>query len=191
MHADRTNRTVLAVLGLILSALGGSGLLLGAGTFDHNLAHRRLLDNPVSGFFGVQRSWLWPTAALGALIIAVLCLRWLLSVVFSTARLGDFTVRGDRSAGRTTVTANAICDAVSDEIETYRGVHTARAQVEGGPADPRLAITVNIDQNADLSALRERVETNALQHARQALDDPDLPIRLDVTVTQQRTDRVV
>ena len=191
MHADRTNRTVLAVLGLILLALGVSGLLLGAGTFDHDLAHRNLLDNPISRFFGAQGIWLWPIAALGALIIAVLCLRWLLTVVFSTARLGDITVRGGRSAGRTTVTANAIGDAVSDEIETYRGVHTARAQVEGGTADPRLAVTVNTDWNADLAALRRRVETNALQHARQALDDPDLPIRLDITVSQQRTGRVV
>jgi hypothetical protein len=191
MHADRTNRAVLIALGLILLALGVSGLLLGAGIFDHDLAQRNLLDNPIGRFFGAQGSWLWPTAALGSLIVAALCLRWLYTIVFSTARLGDITVHGDRSAGRTTVASNAISEAVSEEIETYRGVHTARAQAEGSPADPRLAITINTDQNADLPSLRQRVETNALQHARQALDDPNLPIRLDITVTKQRSDRVV
>lgn len=191
MHADRTNRTVLVVLGLILLALGVSGLLLSAGTFDHDLAHRNLLDNPIGHFFSAQGIWLWPTTALGALILAMLCLWWLFTVVFSTARLGDITVRGDRSAGRTTVTANAISDAVSNEIEAYRGVHTVRVHAEGGPANPRLAVTVNTDHDADLPAVRRRVEANALQHARQALDNPDLPIRLDIMVTQRRTNRVV
>jgi hypothetical protein len=190
MHADRTNRAVLALLGLLLLALGVSGILLGAGTFGHRAAHQHLLDNTIGRFIGEQGDWLWPAAAMVAVIIALLCLRWLLTILFSTARLGDIAVRGDRSAGRTTLTSTALGDALSSEIETYRGVHSARTHLEGSPADPRLAVTVNTDQDADLAALRQRIETNALAHARNALDTPDLPIRLDIAITKQHLTRV-
>jgi hypothetical protein len=190
MHADRTNRAVLALLGLLLLALGVSGILLGAGTFGDRAAHQHLLDNNVSRFIGEHGSWVWPAAAVAAVIIALLCLRWLFTILFSTARIGDIAVRGDRSAGRTTLTSTALGDALSSEIETYRGVHSARTHLEGNPADPRLAVTVNTDQDADLAALRQRIETNALAHARHALDDPVLPVRLDITITKQRPTRV-
>lgn len=48
MHADRVNRAALAILGLLLLALGVSGILLGASVFGDRAAHRKLLDNSVS-----------------------------------------------------------------------------------------------------------------------------------------------
>jgi hypothetical protein len=190
MHADRTNRAALALLGLLLLALGVSGLLLGAGVFGDRAAHRTLLDNSVSRFIGAHGSWLWPAAAAVMIVIALLAVRWLLTVLFSTARLADITVAGDHSAGRTTLTSTALGDALSGEIETYRGVHSARSHLEGDPTNPRLAVTVDTDRNADLAALRRHIETDALAHARHALDLPDLPIRLDITITRQRSARV-
>ncbi|WP_433088768.1 alkaline shock response membrane anchor protein AmaP [Dactylosporangium sp. CA-052675] len=190
MHADRTNRVALAVLGLVLLGMGVTGLLLGAEFFGARAAHRTLVDNDVVRFAIAQRDWLWPVVAVFAVVVALLALRWLHTILFSTGRLAGIRVAGDRAAGRTTLISAALRDAVSGEIEQYRGVRSARTHVEGSPADPRLAVTVHADRDADLAALRHNIEDNALIHARHALDAPALPIRLDVTTARRRGPRV-
>ncbi|MER7283342.1 alkaline shock response membrane anchor protein AmaP [Dactylosporangium sp. NPDC000244] len=190
MHADRVNRVALAVLGLVLLSMGVAGLLLGAGFFGGGAAHRTLVDNDVVRFVIAQRDWLWPVVAVFAVVVALLALRWLHAVLFSTGRLAGIRVAGDRAAGRTTLISAALRDAVSGEIEQYRGVRSARTHVEGNAADPRLTVTVHADRDADLAALRHNIEDNALTHARHALDAPALPIRLDVTTARRRGPRV-
>ncbi|MEV6923751.1 alkaline shock response membrane anchor protein AmaP [Dactylosporangium sp. NPDC051485] len=190
MHADRANRVALAILGLVLLGLGVAGLLLGAGVFGGRAAHRTLVDNDVVRFVISQRDWLWPVLAVIAVVVALLALRWLLAVLFSTGRLAGIRVAGDRAAGRTTLVSAALVDAVSSEIEQYRGVRSARTRVEGDPADPRLAVTVRADRDADLAALHRNIEHNALAHARHALDAPDLPIRLNLTTARRHGPRV-
>lgn len=190
MHADRANRAGLALLGLILLGLGVAGLLLGAGVFGGAAAHRTLVDNGVVRFVIAQRAWLWPVVAVIAVVIALLALRWLLAVLFTTGRLASVLMAGDRAAGRTTLISAALRDAVSGEIERYRGVRSARTRMEGDPADPRLAVAVHADRDADLAALRRQIETNALAHARHAIDVPDLPIRLDLTTARRAGPRV-
>jgi hypothetical protein len=189
MHADRANRFLLALLGLLLLAAGTTALLAGTDVFGRTVDRRGLLDNPVTGFVG-DNTWFWPVAAVAAVVVALLALRWLITVLTPAPRAGNIAIAGDRSAGRTTLSAGALDDALTTEIETYRGVHTARARVYGDPGNPRLDVTIGLDQDADLTALRHRVETEALAHARQVLDDPDLPIGLEFTVTRHHTARV-
>ena len=78
-----------------------------------------------------------------------------------------------------------------EEIGSYRGVSSARARLLGDPADPRLAVTAALEENADFNALRRRIETEALAHARLAVENMTLPTRLDLTVTGKRGARVV
>lgn len=190
MHADRTNRVLLAALGLLLFAGGGAGLLAGAGAFGGDLDRRHLLDNPVAGFVADNSVWFWPVAALVAAVLAILALRWLIAVLSPAPRPGDIVIRGERSAGRTTLRAGALSDALATELETYHGVHAARVRVAGTPTDPRLDVSVRTTEDADLARLRHRIETEGLAHARQALDTPRLPVRLDLTTTDHRSSRV-
>jgi hypothetical protein len=69
-------------------------------------------------------------------------------------------------------------------------VHSARSWVAGTAINPRLTLAVGIDENADLVQLRHRIETEAIAHARQALDSPDLPVHLKMTITAHRASRV-
>jgi hypothetical protein len=190
MHADRTNRALQALLGLLLFAGGAAGLLAGTDAFGDDLDRRRLLDNPVARFIGDNSAWFWPVTALAAAILALLALRWLIAVLSPAARTADIAIQGDRSAGRTTLRSGALSDALATELETYRGVHAARVRVSGTPTDPSLDVTVRTAEDADLARLRHRIETEALTHARQALDTPRLPIRLDLTTTDHRSSRV-
>lgn len=189
MHADRTNRTLLIVLATILVAAGGLGGALAFGAFGKPASRRALTDNPVVVFLERNDSWFWPVAAVVAAVLVLACLRWLLAVVFSTGRTGDVALRAGGS-GATTLASDAVPRAVSAEIEDYLGVSSAGARLLGDPDSPELAVAVTIEDSADLPSLRDRIENEALAHARSALDDPDLPIRLDLTVGEARSARV-
>ena len=119
-------------------------------------------------------------------------MRWLLALLFSTDRAGDLPITGrpGGSAGRTTLAARALTEAVAEEIESYRGVSSARARLLGDPADPELVVTAVLEETADLAALRQRIETSALAHARSAVGNPSLPAQLDLTVTTKQSSRV-
>jgi hypothetical protein len=190
MHADRTNRIVLLLLGLLLTAAGVAGLLAGSGAFGSAVADRTLADNGLSRYFGDNGRWLWPVAAAVALIMLLLVLRWLAAVLFSTDRVRVLSLRTDSTNDRTTLAAPAVAGAVRGEIEGYHSVRSARVWLIGNPEEPRLAVNVNADGDADLGALRDRIEHGALAHARHALDRPALPIRLDLELTSQQPTRV-
>lgn len=192
MHADRTNRIALLLLGLLLLAAGAAGLLAAAGTFGSATADRALADNPVSRYVGDNGQWLWPVAAVVALIVLVLVGRWLYAVLFSTDRIRELRLRTDNPAAEsTTLAASTMASAVRDEIESYRGVRKAKVWVIGEAEQPEVAVTVYTDGDGDLAALRDRVEQGALAHARQALDQPELPIRLDLELTGREPARVL
>jgi hypothetical protein len=190
MRPDRTNRILLILLALILLAAGIAGILAGADVFGRHVDRRHLTDNPVSRYIGHHSVWFWPVVALAGVIVALLALRWLIAVLTPPPRAGDITIPTDRTVGRTALDSNALTDAVTDEIDSYRGVDTSHAKVYGGPADPQLAITVSTASDADIAEIRRRIEDGALAHTRQALDRPDLPITLDITLGNRQLSRV-
>jgi len=190
MHADRTNRIVLLLLGLLLTVAGVAGVLAGSGAFGSAVADRTLAGNGASRFVGDNGRWLWPVAAAVALIVALLVLRWLIAVLFSTDRVRVLPLHTDRATDRTTLAAPAVADAVRGEIEGYHTVRSAKVWLIGSSEEPRLAVRVDTEADADLGALRDRIEHGALAHARHALDRPDLPIRLDLELTRQQPARV-
>ncbi len=180
MAADRTNRGVLGLTGLLLAGVGGAGLLAGVGALGDQLPEQPLFDNPVAEFVGRNGRWLWPVLALGAVLLAVLALLWLRRQLVPD-RAGDLTL-GAGPQGRTKLSSAALTDAVAAEIGSYRGVDSARARLHGDSEDPELAVSVTLEDRGDLADVRRRVETQALTHARQALGR-DVPLRLDLDVT--------
>ncbi len=74
----------------------------------------------------------------------------------------------------------ALISALASEISSYHGVETAKGRVIGDGSDPELVLTVTTATSADLAALRRRIETEAIAHARHALGQPSLPVRLDL-----------
>jgi hypothetical protein len=190
MTVDRVNRIVFALLGLLLLGAGICGTLAGTGAFGHNLDRRALTDNAIARYPGSHGVWFWPVAVLAVLILALLAARWLIAALVPAPRGGDITLPGDRSAGTTRLSSDALADSIDREIAGYPGVHSVDTDVYGPPTDPHLAVTVRLDRDADPAATRQLIEARALTHAREALDHPRLPIRLDLTVTGHRGARV-
>jgi hypothetical protein len=190
MHADRTNRTMMLVFALLLIAVGLGAGAASIGGYGTGTAHSHLMANPTGHFIGANGIWLWPVAAVAALIVALIALRWLIALLFSTDRSGDLLIRSGSGAGRTTLASGALTDAVAEEIEGYRGVNSARARLIGDREDPKLVVTAGLEQTADFAALRQRIETEALTHARHALGDMALPTQLELTISTKRGARV-
>ena len=190
MHTDRTNRLALTVFGLIVFLAGGFGLTASTGGFGTAYAHRALLANRLGTYIGTHGDWLWPAAAAACLLIALIALRWIAALLLSTDRASDITVTRGSRQGTTIMHPAALSGAITREIETYHGVDTAKARVLGDPRDPNLVVTVTAAQSADLRALCDRIESEALSHARQALGKPHLPIQLDLDVSSHVPERV-
>jgi hypothetical protein len=190
MHADRTNRLAILVLAVLCIAAGAAGGAASVGAFGSATQHHALIANRVAAFVGTQGDWLWPAAAAAAAILVLLAMRWLLALLFSTDRSGDLAISAGGSAGRTTLAPGALTEAVVEEVESYRGVDSARGRILGDPTDPELVVIATLEETADFAALRRRIETGALTHARSAVGNPALPIQLDLTVTTKRSARV-
>jgi hypothetical protein len=190
MHADRTNRAMLILLAALLIAVGAVGAVAGFKGFGAATQHGTLLGNRVGAFFGDHGDWLWALVALAAAVMALLALRWLLTLLVSSDRAGEYRLPRNGEAGRTTLASAALAAAVSQEILSYPGVRSARSRLIGDDARPTLIVQAAIEATADLPRLRRRVEQGAVAHARQAVDDPELPVQLDLTVTDKAARRL-
>jgi uncharacterized membrane protein len=196
MHADRTNRFMISLIGLIALVLGVGGLLAAGGVFGHTFQHKQLVANGFSRYIGHHGVWLWPAIAVVTLGLVLLALLWLLRLLLSTDRTSRVAIatRGKKredgqASGRTTMTATALSQAVVTEIGTYHGVTNAKARMLGDPGNPTLAIEVSASRRAELRPLIERIESQAIGHARTALERPDLPVKLDVAVNDKSVSR--
>jgi hypothetical protein len=180
MHADRTNRVALTLFGLLVLAVGGAAMAASTGVYGAAYSRQTLLANQASSYIG-QHAWIWYAVAGACLLLALACLRWLLALITSTDRTGDIVLPGQTDQGSTLIQPAALTDAVTTEISGYRGVQAARGRVIGDSRDPEIVLTVTTAPSADLPALRDRIETEALTHVRQALTNPTVPIHLDLT----------
>ncbi len=186
---QRLDRLLLLLVGLLLTAAGVLGLLVGLGVFGSRLRGRPVLDNVVGTFLGDNGSWFWPVIALVVLLLGYLALRWLVAQLRPTG-VGDLPLEPRSSNGQTDLVGAALIGAVVSEVRSYRGVAAASGRLTGHELDPELRLRVQLDARADVAALRHRIETDALAHARQALDNPQLPVRLDLVVTDKKAARV-
>ena len=181
MHADRTNRLMLTVVGLLLVAAGGAAMAASVGVFGTPYSHLSLFENKASSYFSHHGGWLWPVIAVACLLIGLACLRWLLALLASTDRSGDITIRdGPADQGTTILRPHAIIDALTTEVAAYHGVDSASGRVIGDGRDPELVLVVTTTPAADLQALHQRIEAEALAHARRAAGNPNLPVQLDL-----------
>ncbi|MGY1716866.1 alkaline shock response membrane anchor protein AmaP [Geodermatophilus sp. SYSU D01106] len=179
----RANRLVLALVGLLLAGAGGAALAAGLGVFGGGVADRPVLDGSVSRF-AEAHGWYWPVVAVGAGLVALLSLWWLLAQARSD-RVSALPLSRDPRRGHTDLDAAALTGAVEDEVEGYRGVARARAVLSGAVTAPALALTVTLDGRAGPGELHPRVVQGAVAHARQALGRPDLPARVEFVLPRR------
>ena len=184
---DSVNRFLLALLGLLALAGGVVILLLSVRVFGDEQADQPLL-RPATRDFADRNPWLWIAIGIGAGILALLALYWLLTQA-STQRVSSMNLEPDRKAGHTRLSTGALGDAVEDEIEQIRGVDRASARVLGSSNNPTLRVDVKVADDGDLGYIRSRLEQDTVPNARQAVGLGQLPVwvRLAVNAEQRRS----
>jgi hypothetical protein len=181
-RVDAVNRTVLTLLGLVLLAAGGLGLAYSFGAFgegEHPVVPQGMRD------FAQDQGWFWWAVAGGCLLIALLALRWLLAQLH-TDRVGRVDLTTDDRDGLTTLSAGALTEAVESETQQLRGVVGASAHLRERRGR-RLLLDVDLAEYADIAEVRQSVEDRVVAHARQAVDDPDLPVDVELRPSASRS----
>jgi hypothetical protein len=184
--ADRLNRTVFLVLGGLFAAGGIAALLAGFDVFGSDVSGSALLTGPSRRFADRNHGWFWLAVGGGVGLLALLAVAWLVAQA-RTGRVVTLRLRSvDAKGAATRLAAAALTDALCDELEATRGVSRAHARVVGAQTAPRLRIHVTLDGTADVGEVRERVERDALAHARAAAALADMPADVRLTIPAAR-----
>ena len=174
-RVNGVNRTVLGLLGILLLAAGVLGLAVSFGAFGNS--GQPLLPQGMRDYARDQ-PWFWWAVAAACLVIALLSLRWLLAQL-ATDRVGRLDLTTDDRDGLTTVHSRALTDAVGAEVEEVRGVVGASAHLLDRRGR-RLTLTVDLAEYADIAEIRQTLEDRVVPHARQAVDDPAMPVDVEL-----------
>ena len=181
-RVNAINRTVLALIGLVLLAAGVGGLLLSFDMIANGTRQWPVVPDLVVQFAN-STPWLPWAAAAAAVVVALLGLWWLLAQ-FRVDWPGQLDLTGDRPDGTTTLATGALTDAVEDDAASIRGVTGASASLRSQPTR-RLELTVDLAAFADLGEVRRSLEQQTAARTRQVIDQPNLPIRIELRPTRR------
>ncbi|MEV0701068.1 alkaline shock response membrane anchor protein AmaP [Saccharopolyspora sp. NPDC050389] len=171
------NRTLLVLTGVVL-LVGGVCILASAFGVMPLLAP----EAPVVSTVPPLAGWVPWVVAVVAVIVGLLCLRWLLAQTLRRAKTGTWQLSQNPRKGQTRLDTDTAAAPLVEEIETYPGVHRARASLVGTRAHPVLHLVVITEDRADIREVRHRIDAEAIPRMRQALElehlDSDLLLRL-------------
>ncbi|QIZ38639.1 alkaline shock response membrane anchor protein AmaP [Saccharopolyspora sp. ASAGF58] len=161
----RLNRILLVLVGVVLLA-GGVCILASA------LGAMPLLapEAPVVSTVPPLAGWVPWVVAVVAVIVGLLCLRWLLAQTLRRAKTGTWQLSQNPRKGQTRLDTDTAAAPLVEEIETYPGIHRARARLAGTRAHPVLHLAVVTEDRADIRQVRHRIDAEAIPRMRQALE---------------------
>jgi hypothetical protein len=180
----RLNRTLLALTAIVLLGAATVVLLTAAGVTT-GASDRALTPASIS-----VPGWAAPVTILVAVVVGLLALRWLLAQTQRRAKTGTWRLEADPAGGTTRLEADAAVEPLVDEVEAYPGVHRASARLAGTRLRPVLHLAVGTEDSADVTALRRRIDTEAVPRLRQALDLDELPTELLIRLDDARGARL-
>jgi hypothetical protein len=181
----RLNRTGLAVVGVVLLAAGGFAVTTYLGILT-------VVDPRSALVPGTEAppTWVLYVTAAVATIVGTLMVRWLLTQLVRTPRTHTWRLEQDPDRGRTELAPSAATIPLVGEVTTYTGVRAVHATLAGTHEAPVLALVINLEQDGDLTAIRERIGTDGLPRLCQALDLDTLPATVEFRVTAKTGARV-
>jgi len=152
---DATNRALFAILGLLFVAAGIFGLLVRGGAVrvdEPSELYGRAIDN-LRDLPGLKIGLI----VLGLLLI-LLGLRYARRQIGKpAAHLHELTLQQE-SIGRTTVDADIVSHALTQDLEHLPAVQAATARVVAAGPTPRVLVRASIDEEADLPTVRSSME---------------------------------
>jgi hypothetical protein len=174
----RLNRTLLALTGLVLLAAGGFAL---ATRFEWLRVVDR--DGPLIPTPGSPPTWAFYAAAAAAILLGLLCVRWLAAQAFRRPKSGTWRLDSDADVGTTRIDTPIAVRPLTAEVGGYPGVSSVSATLSGPREAAVLHLWVVADSGADLGEIRERVEEYGLPRFRQSLDLEFVTVKIEFRFT--------
>lgn len=170
----RLNRTVLALLGLLLLAAGGFAVATHFGRLH-------VVDPAATLVPGTAAppTWVWYVTAAAAVLLGLLALRWILAQLTRRPPTRTWRFDIDPARGRTELAADTAVAPFTEELRAHPGVHQARVTLAGTREAPTLALAVTLAHDGDPQEVREHLALDALPRLRQALDLEALSVSVE------------
>lgn len=185
VRTRRVNRFALTVLALLLTAAGAGVLVLGLGLLGTAQTSRPVLSESTVAYAD-HHDWYWFVVGNAAVIVALLAFWWLYVQLRSSDAAGTLHLESDETGGASVLSPSALESAVAEEARSYLGVSGARARLTGDSVPLGLLVVAELDGRAPVADLRDRLEDGPVAHARQALENPDLPVRLELHLAPRK-----
>ncbi|UVI35808.1 alkaline shock response membrane anchor protein AmaP [Brevibacterium spongiae] len=187
--AAAANRTGLIIAGLIALLLGLAVLAIGFG-FAASFVPTLTADGDLGSVATVLAMPFSALIALVvALILAIIGLRWLAAQVPRKDFAKPFRMQADARTGLTTVNAEVIAEAVTEDLESTDGVVDAQVILRGTARSPELLIHIDADERADIDAVIAEAADRVTGNASLALDAPLRAVALEVGIARTRSRR--
>ncbi|MEU0543144.1 alkaline shock response membrane anchor protein AmaP [Nocardia sp. NPDC005978] len=177
----RLNRTLLAVIGVLLVAAGA--YLIAAQRGWLGWVHRSDALTPGDA---APRRWVFYLTIVGAAVLALLCLRWLAAQFFRMPTAVEWQLTEADSPDATTLSSAVAAAAVAADIESLAGVESAAAWLTGPTRAPELHLILTVAPDADVTELRGRIDDEAVARLRQALAVPAIAVATEVRLSENR-----
>lgn len=179
------NRVLLGLVGLVVLAAGAVAITTNTGVLTVVDRGGRLAPGAAP-----PPTWVLYVVAAGGVVVALLALRWLLAQLTPAAKSSTWRWEDEPDAGRTELSTSIATTPFVTDVTACPGVHTARAALTGPEEAPRLAVVVNVEQDAHVGDVRQHISTVALPRLRQALDLAAIPTTVEFRVTTKTGTRV-
>ncbi|MFE7775190.1 hypothetical protein ACFU5O_15055 [Streptomyces sp. NPDC057445] len=174
----RLNRTLLAVLGVLLLGSGAFALAVHFGRLTFLDSDATLIPTTAD-----PPTWALWIAAATATVLGLLILRWIAAQLTRRPKAHTWHLERNPEHGSTELAANAATAPFLSEVTTYPGVHHARATLAGTRQNPTLAMVISTEQGGDLTTINHHLNTHGLPRLRQALDLDALPFTVEYRFT--------
>lgn len=175
------NRTLLGLGGLALLAAGGYALAAHYGRLTWSDTGAPLVPGTAA-----PPTWVFYAVIAGAVLLGLLCLRWLIAQPFRMPKAVDWQVGGDAEIGRTVLRSGTAAAPVAADIEGYPDVREAAAWLSGAADAPELHLVVTASPAADVADLRRRILGHAVTRLRTALEVDVIPVTLELRFADEK-----
>ncbi|MBF6395588.1 alkaline shock response membrane anchor protein AmaP [Nocardia cyriacigeorgica] len=169
------NRVLIGLTGLLCLAAGGYAVAAYYGQL-----HWVDQDSTLVPGTAAPPTWVFWAVIAGAVVLGLLCLRWLLAQIFRMPKSQTWRFDADGSAGTTVMASSTAAAPVADDIEAFDDVRSASAWLTGTRWAPELHLTVIAEPHAEIGQLRRRILDEAVPRLRQALELESIPVSLEL-----------
>lgn len=186
------NRVLLAIVGLVLIALGGSVLAIGLGApapswWLHDGRDDVLLSDAERTRWR-DEGWWWPVVIAALAVLVLLCLWWVVAVL-RRRRLGEILVDTGDGEGAV-LRGRALEHVLAEEVSRQEGVARARVVLTGRRGSPAARVRLTLEPDVEPGTALHVLTTGALAHARDSSRLTTLPAEARLHAVKHRPERV-